>query len=95
MTTFENDAAYNEGMKDLPPAARAASDQLRDITNAQTDFIAYLLVQLQRKGVLSDSEVHQMIERFRQHYGGRHGFDEHAPLAESVADVYGAQRLEL
>ncbi len=95
MATFEDDPTYKEGMKDVPPMARAAIDQLREITNAQTDFIAYLLVQLQRKDVLSDTEVHHMIERFQRCYGGRPGWDEHGPLAESIADMYGAQLLEL
>ena len=87
MATFEDDPAYNEGMKDVPPMARAAIDQLREITNAQTDFIAHLLIALERSSALSDAQIRSMLSRWYRSYDPAPGFDEHAQLADSIESV--------
>lgn len=77
------------------PQVTVAIEMLLDLTNAQTDFISYLLVELQRNGVLSDAQVHQMIERWNQRFETDTGFPEHGSLGESIDDMYAALKLEL
>lgn len=84
MKNDEEQAAYEEGMKDLPPMARAAIDQLREITNAQTDFIAHLLIALEQSGALTDTQIRSMISRWHRSYDPAPGFDEHAELADAI-----------
>jgi len=84
MTKNDEQAAYEEGMKDLPPMARAAIDQLREITNAQTDFIAHLLLALEQSGALTDAQIRSMISRWYRSYDPAPGFGEHAELAGEI-----------
>ena len=87
MTTRDEKAVYEEGMRDLPPMARAAIDQLREITNAQADFIAHLLIALERSSALSEVEIRSMLSRWYRSYDPAPGFDEHARLAVSIESV--------
>ena len=87
MTNRDEKAVYEEGMKDLPPMARAAINQLREITNAQTDFIAHLLIALERSSALSDAQIRSMLSLWYRSYDPAPGFDEHAQLAESIESV--------
>ncbi|MDW7748966.1 hypothetical protein [Halomonas sp.] len=84
---------FDELLKDVPVPIRASLKQLREITNAQTDFIAFLLLELESQGVLGEQERDAMIRRWYQLYRDRPGFDEHVPLADSVVDALDAQRL--
>ena len=84
MANSDEKTVYEEGMRDLPPMARAAIDQLREITNAQTDFIAHLLIALERSSALSDAQIRSMLSRWYRSYDPVPGFDEHAQLAASI-----------
>ena len=87
------DNGFSEFLKEVPAPIRASLEQLREITNAQTDFIACLLLELETRGVLGEQERGEMIRRWHQLYRDRPGFDEYAPLADSVVDALDAQRL--
>ncbi|MDM8181286.1 hypothetical protein [Marinobacter salarius] len=87
MANRDEKSVYEEGMRDLPPMARAAIDQLREITNAQTDFIAHLLIALERSSALSDAQIRSMLSRWHRSYDPAPQFDEHGQLADSIESV--------
>ncbi|KTG26302.1 MAG: hypothetical protein HRT78_09750 [Halomonas sp.] len=88
-------SSFDEFLKDVPEPIRASLEQLREITNAQTDFIAFLLLELEEQNVLDEKSRNGMICRWYELYRDRPGFDEHVPLADSIADTVDAQRHDL
>ncbi|MDO0944621.1 hypothetical protein [Chromohalobacter israelensis] len=89
---MENDG-FDELLKDVPEPIRASLKQMREITNAQTDFIAFLLLELETQGVLQEQDRQEMIRRWCRLYRDLPGRDEYVPLAESIVDALDAQRL--
>lgn len=89
------DDGFAELLKDVPVPVRASLEQLREIISAQTDFIAYLLLEDQMKGRVSRKQIHQSIQAWAERNAPAPGDGVYAQLGRELAASFDAQHWQL